>query len=484
VTSHGPSTHRDGRETETAARGHVPVKRFAFRMSAGLVGVVAAGVLFWVLLALVCDPWTPLERVDRAVARSLNALFAGSEIAVNVARGVTQFGGWNFLVLVLLVGSAYLVIRGRPRLAVYVITTSVGAPVLDPVVKLFVERLRPVVDIPISTGWGPGFPSGHALGSVVSYGVLLLVFLPTARRHRWLAVGLVATLVVLVGATRLALGVHYLTDVLGGWALGIAWLGVTAVAFRRWRADAGEPAAPVSAGLDPDSAEALAAAPEPRPLPHPVLAATELAVVAVLTVGIVFGAGLLVTNVLADTAVGRADRAVVAWFTEHRSSGWTAVMSLFNSLGATRWIITVTVGACGLALGIFRRWRPVVFLIMVMAGEIVVFLIASTAVTRGRPQVPHLQPDLPPTASFPSGHVAGTVCLYGALALLTWRATDIRWIRWIAVVAAVLAPAMVAVARMYQGVHYPTDIVGSVLLAGLWLFAVRLILLRRQDPDG
>jgi undecaprenyl-diphosphatase len=159
-------------------------------------------------------------------------------------------------------------------------------------------------------------------------------------------------------------------------------------------------------------------------------------------------------------------------------------MNVFNLPGSTNWIITVTVGACGLLLAVFRRWRPVVFIITVIAGEIVLFLIASTAVTRGRPDVPHLQPDLPPTASFPSGHVAGSVCLYSALALLAWRATGSRWIRWVAATAAVLISAMVACARLYRGVHYPTDIVGSLLLAGLWLTAVRLILLRRQDPDG
>src|SRR3712207_7904626 len=55
------------------------------------------------------------------------------------------------------------------------------------------------------------------------------------RSYRRAVIGSVAALVVVIGVTRVALGVHYLSDVLGGWALGVAWLGVTAFAFRRDR---------------------------------------------------------------------------------------------------------------------------------------------------------------------------------------------------------------------------------------------------------
>lgn len=462
----------------TERLGPRSVERFALRTSAGLAGVVVAGVSFVLLLGLVRGPWTPLEQMDRAVAGGLNDLVAGNEILINVLRGVTQFGGRNILTLVLLVGVGYLLIRRQPWLAVYVLVTSVGALVLDPVVKLLVERIRPVVDLPVAAAPGPGFPSGHALGSLVSYGVLLLVFLPTVRRHRRLVLAMVAALVVLVGLTRIALGVHYVTDVVGGWALGVAWLGVTAAAFRRWRTESGRPDYPPGTGLAPEAAPDLAAAQQSRPWEHPVLSVTELVVAAVLVVGAVFGAGVLVTAVVADTAFGRADRAVVAWFAEQRTPLRTVVMEVLNAPGDTAWVITVTVGASGLALAVFRSWRPVVFLCTVMAGEIVLFLICSTAVTRSRPHVDHLQPDLPPTASFPSGHVAGAMCLYGAIAVLVWRATGRAPVRWAAVSGAVLVTAGVAVARLYRGVHHPTDIAGSMLLAGLWLTTVWFVLLR------
>ena len=89
---------------------------------------------------------------------------------------------------------------------------------------------------PIAHGTGNSFPSGHSLGSIVCYGAMLLVFLPAARgRWRPAFIAVIATLIALIGISRILLGVHYLSDVVGAWALGITWLGVTAFAFELTR---------------------------------------------------------------------------------------------------------------------------------------------------------------------------------------------------------------------------------------------------------
>src|SRR5207244_13111109 len=102
-------------------------------------------------------------------------------------------------------------------------------------------------------------------------------------------------------------------------------------------------------------------------------------------------------------------------------------------------------------------------------GELSLFLATSAIVGRPRPDVPHLEGQLP-TSSFPSGHVAATICLYGAIAVLVWPRTR-SWWRWLVVAAAVVMPVWVALSRMYLGMHHPTDIVGGVLLALGWLTA-------------
>ena len=119
--------------------------------------------------------------------------------------------------------------RRRWRLAVYLLVAGAGALVLDPVLKSLVGRLRPVVAHPVAHGNGDSFPSGHSLSSIVCYGAILLVFLPaTHGRWRRAFVAGIITLVALIGISRILLGVHYVSDVLGGWALGIAWLVVVA----------------------------------------------------------------------------------------------------------------------------------------------------------------------------------------------------------------------------------------------------------------
>jgi diacylglycerol kinase family enzyme len=128
-----------------------------------------------------------------------------------------------------------------------------------------------------------------------------------------------------------------------------------------------------------------------------------------------------------------------------------------------------------LALAVIRRWRPVVFLVVTMIGEVTLFLTVSAAVGRSRPDVERLESYLP-TSSFPSGHTAATVCLYGALAVLVVPRARPPW-RWLALGLAVLMPLMIALSRIYRGVHHPLDVTGGAVLALVWLtvvtFAVR-----------
>src|SRR5207302_10680013 len=95
-------------------------------------------------------------------------------------------------------------------------------------------------------------PRGHALGSVVCYGAIMLVFLPAARgRWRTAFVTVIVALIALIGISRILLGVHYLSDVVGAWAIGISWLGVTAFTFELNRRAFGQPVTdPVTEGLE------------------------------------------------------------------------------------------------------------------------------------------------------------------------------------------------------------------------------------------
>jgi undecaprenyl-diphosphatase len=80
-----------------------------------------------------------------------------------------------------------------------------------------------------------------------------------------------------------------------------------------------------------------------------------------------------------------------------------------------------------------------------------------------------------PTSAFPSGHVAATICLYTGIALLVIPATKAWW-RWLTLVPAVLMPVLVAVSRLYRGMHHPTDILASLIFALAWTSIVYLAL--------
>lgn len=82
--------------------------------------------------------------------------------------------------------------------------------------------------------------------------------------------------------------------------------------------------------------------------------------------------------------------------------------------------------------------------------------------------VAHLDAILPPTSSFPSGHTAAAVCLFGGIAVIVCRATAAWW-RYLVVALAVVLVLAVATSRLYRGAHYPTDDLGALVLAVPWL---------------
>jgi membrane-associated phospholipid phosphatase len=146
--------------------------------------------------------------------------------------GASVYGAPSRLSPLGLLVAAVFLIRGWRRGALLVVLTLAGAWVLDTGLKLFFARARPVPFYdyyPAPSSYS--FPSGHALFSVCFFGGLAVLLTHRIRsRVAQVAVWLVAVVVILlIGASRVYLGVHYPTDVVGGYAVGVTW--ITAVAF-------------------------------------------------------------------------------------------------------------------------------------------------------------------------------------------------------------------------------------------------------------
>ena len=469
ATQQDAAPARTGDDGRVRERGWAPVRHFTERSVLGLIAVVLLGLGFGVLLLLVRFHWAPLQRLDSQADNGVNALVAPHPGIVAALQTVAGLGGRGFLIPLVVVAVTVLLIRRRQRLAIYLVVATVGALLLDPSLKTLVGRIRPMVETPVATAPGNSFPSGHALGSMITYGALLLVFLPAVPpRWRKVAIGLVAAIVLAIGITRIGLGVHYISDVLAGWLLGAAWLGVTAYAFRVWRREAGHPLAHVDDGLEPEAGPDMKpAAGERRLMPHPWAGAAVILTGWVMTFGILYVIGYALTHYTPNTWLGSFDDGVPRWLQSFRTPALDSVSQAWSKAGDTHAILAVSLVFCPIAIAAWRQWRPVLFLVLAMFGELSLFLLSAAAVGRPRPPVEQLDGQMP-TSSFPSGHIAATLCLWITIALLVTARTR-HWWRWIFVALAVIMPIGVALSRMYRGEHHPTDVLGAMLLATLWL---------------
>ncbi|HWU06046.1 MAG TPA: phosphatase PAP2 family protein [Streptomyces sp.] len=229
-------------------------RRFGIRLFGSAAVAAAAAVLFGLLLVLVESGWHPLRRLDAGAARWLNRTALDHPAWTGTLRFFSDVV-WDPVTLraAVAVLTLWLVHRRAWRLAAWAAVTAVGGGLTGLLVKVVVERARPELPDPVAHAPGFSFPSGHAMTAMTSFAILLLVLLPMVRRGArplFLAVAVVSVLG--VGFTRVALGVHWFSDVLGGWTLGLAVVALTGWSFEAWRAEAGLGRTEVSEGLEPE----------------------------------------------------------------------------------------------------------------------------------------------------------------------------------------------------------------------------------------
>lgn len=235
-----------------------PVERYGVRLTLVALAIVLVAVPFSTLVFEVIAKG-PLTRFDGSVANSLNHDVYGRAWAVHVLDAISWLGKPILLGAFVAVAAVFVWWRGRRRLAGFLVVAVIGGGLVDTAVKVFVNRPRPHVDHPIATAMGKSFPSGHAMSSFITYGALLLVLLPAVpKAWRRLTVIATAVLVLCIGMSRLLLGVHFVSDVVGGWILGAAWLAGATAAFEVWREEEGRrPSEPLHEGVEPEAAKDL-----------------------------------------------------------------------------------------------------------------------------------------------------------------------------------------------------------------------------------
>lgn len=235
-----------------------PAQRYGLRLTMFALAIILVFVPFGFLLEQVVDEGR-LTTYDRALVEELHDVVRDHP---SIAPPLEMFSllGKPLWFYVLIGGvCVLLLLRRRVRLTVFLIVTGLGGGIIDTAVKMWVSRPRPELEHPIATAFGQSFPSGHTFTSTALYGALLLVFIPAlSSRLRPVAFGVYVLLVSAIAFSRLALGVHFLSDVLGGAALGAAWLIASTAAFEIWRTERGRRrTAPLKEGVEPEAARAL-----------------------------------------------------------------------------------------------------------------------------------------------------------------------------------------------------------------------------------
>ena len=189
--------------------------------------------------------------------------------------------------------------------------------------------------------------------------------------------------------------------------------------------------------------------------------------------------GLLIRHVLFYGRVGVWDRQVEVWFAGHRRGSLNTLTGYANALGGTFSVIGLVIFAFLIFRWRLKRWDESLVILTVMVGEVTVFLAVTFTVQRSRPAVVRLDKS-PPTLSYPSGHTAAALALYGGVAVLLFFIHGRNWKTIVLAVLLYSLPILVGISRLYRGMHYPTDVLAGALGGGVWMAFVISVLIPKN----
>jgi undecaprenyl-diphosphatase len=212
-------------------------------------------------------------------------------------------------------------------------------------------------------------------------------------------------------------------------------------------------------------------------------ALTRVFLLIALLTALMIGLGFLVTHVLVHVwPLTLEDKAVCALVAD-RTPTLDRVSNLVSLIAYTSGLAIAMVVVGGAMRIAYHRWRETFFLAAAMLGQFEMFSITSRVVHRARPPVPKLDM-FPPMASFPSGHTAAAVALYGGIAIVLAmrsrrKAYAAMW--WVILL---FIPIAVAISRVYRGMHYPSDVAASFLGGFACLWILRRAMLTPAEQRG
>jgi membrane-associated phospholipid phosphatase len=197
------------------------------------LAVIALGVwVFGSLLEEVLDNDT-LVRWDLTAANWVHSTI--TPVGTRAFVAITNVGSPVVMSLIAVVGAVTMFVKRHRLLAAAWAAAAAGGAIIDYLLKSTIHRSRPEYAAAFLHGSSYSFPSGHAMGSIIGYGFLAYALVIVGQRRDWqraMIFSFAALLTLLIGVSRLYIGVHYPSDVVGGWAAGLAWLAVCVTGYQ------------------------------------------------------------------------------------------------------------------------------------------------------------------------------------------------------------------------------------------------------------
>lgn len=190
----------------------------------GVVVAVVSAALVVVLGLAVARAWAPLLRFDAAIEDAVHPWAVATPWAVEVSRFLASAGSLGVAFWVATATVVLLLVLRRWRAALALALVAAFAPLITDQIKVVVGRARPVWEDPLAFEATYSYPSGHATAGIAVYAAcgVALGALVRDRRWAWVVAGAFVAFGVAIGLSRVVLGVHWPSDVVGGWCVALA----------------------------------------------------------------------------------------------------------------------------------------------------------------------------------------------------------------------------------------------------------------------
>ncbi len=371
------------------------------------------------------------------------------------------FLGREIIILLGLILALYFLHKHFWREFMMLAIGSGGGGLLWYFLSHYFGRPRPPTQIDIVLS-DPSFPSGHTLSAIVFYGFLAYLLVPRmpSRFWKWFVFILLTFVIAFIGYGRLILGGHYVTDVVAGYSLGIAWAGLVYTVVEKFF--------PRDKSISTNISESSPGQSTLPGLRSPGLFKRRpiIGVILILLGSLSFAAlgyDVLIHGPLIPLDQSIYKQLIVASKTAPPRINELMIFGFFVG----KQVILVIVTLLSFYFFYKRYWRELAMILISSAGGSVVWNFVVNYFARPRPQE---QTGLAVTniPSFPSGHTMSAIICYGFLAYLLVPKMPSRGWKWAVAIAAVLIMLFSGFSRIFEGSHYLTDVLGGYALGLAW----------------